>query len=101
VRILRPETVELGRTEISNGPDRLGDYTNRFGVGFALPTPDDGPALDPEEFGHDGFGGLVAAAWPGRRAGVSLLTTALRSGPVTDARKADLVAAIAAALDGA
>jgi CubicO group peptidase (beta-lactamase class C family) len=101
VRILRPETVDVGRTEISNGKDRLGDYTCRFGVGFSLPLAEDVDVGEPDSFGHGGFGGQIAVAWPRRRAGFSFLTTALRSGPVADARSAGITTAVAAALDGA
>ena len=99
--ILRPETVELGRTELSSGQDVLNpEWSARFGVGFMLPT-DAEPGYDPLAFGHSGYGGQASGAWPTHRVGVAYLTTALRSGPLADAREADVLGTLAGLLAGA
>jgi CubicO group peptidase (beta-lactamase class C family) len=99
-QILRPETVELGRTELSAGQDVLTpDWTGRFGVGFMLPTAAE-PGYDPLTFGHSGFGGQISAAWPTYRVGVSFLTTALRTGPVVEARSQAVLGTLAELLAG-
>jgi CubicO group peptidase (beta-lactamase class C family) len=85
VQLVRPETIELGRTMISQGPEAFNGDPMSFGVGYML-----GMAAardyDPGEFGHSGYGGQASGAWPGYRASFAYLTTALRSGTVADAR---------------
>ncbi len=99
-QILRPDTVELGRTELSSGQDVLTpDWSPRFGVGFMLPTAEE-PGYDPLAFGHSGYGGQASLAWPTYRAGVAYLTTALRSGPVADAREEMVLGTLAELLAG-
>jgi CubicO group peptidase (beta-lactamase class C family) len=95
--LLRPETIELGRTELSSGPDPLGDYLSRFGVGFMLPTTDD-PEYDPLEFGHSGYGGQSAGAWPTVRTGFAYLTTAFRGEPIGPERRNEVLGVLAATL---
>ena len=93
--ILRPETIELGRTELSAGQDVLSpDWLARFGVGFMLPTVTE-PGYDPRAFGHSGYGGQSSGAWPSYRTGVAYLTTALRSGPVAEARERAVLGTLA------
>ncbi|MEV6522574.1 serine hydrolase domain-containing protein [Longispora sp. NPDC051575] len=71
VRILRPETVALGRREIRRGRELLGGTELAYAAGYALPTAsrDFGPPRD--AFGHNGFGGSCHAAWPSQLLGVS------------------------------
>ncbi len=78
VRLLQPDTVELGRSELSTGDDPLSGRQLRFGVGFELaPNPSElGQALD--AFGHTGAGGSSHGAWPSLRAGFSLVVSEMR-----------------------
>lgn len=96
-RLLRPETVELGRTTISDGPEAFNGDPMRFGVGFMLNMASEHD-YDRGEFGHSGYGGQAAGAWPEHRVGFSYLTTALRSGDVADARVELVLAALHRAL---
>jgi CubicO group peptidase (beta-lactamase class C family) len=78
VRLLQPDTVELGRSELSTGDDPLSGRHLRFGVGFELaPNPSElGQARD--AFGHTGAGGSSHGAWPSLRAGFSLVVSEMR-----------------------
>jgi CubicO group peptidase (beta-lactamase class C family) len=78
VRLLREDTVALGRQQLSAGADPLTGRALRFGVGFELaPNPSAlGPA--PDAFGHTGAGGSSHGAWPGLRTGFSFAMTELR-----------------------
>jgi CubicO group peptidase (beta-lactamase class C family) len=96
-QLLRPETVELGRTTISDGPEAFNGDPMRFGVGFMLAMAT-AQVYDQGEFGHSGYGGQAAGAWPVRNASFTYLTTALRSGDVADTRVALVLAALDAAL---
>jgi hypothetical protein len=48
--LLRPETIELGRTPIATGDDVLGGEPQSFGVGYALPAD---PAIEPKSTSSD------------------------------------------------
>jgi CubicO group peptidase (beta-lactamase class C family) len=61
--VLRPETIELGRTPLHRGPNTLDGSPMAHGVGFQLSTGDDHP---PDWFGHDGVGGSSHGAWAER-----------------------------------
>jgi CubicO group peptidase (beta-lactamase class C family) len=98
-RLLRPETVELGRTIISDGPEAFNGDRMTFGVGYMINMASDHD-YDPDEFGHSGYGGQASGAWPKYRAGFAYLTTALRSGDVADERVELVLAALAEALEG-
>jgi CubicO group peptidase (beta-lactamase class C family) len=78
-RILRPETLALGRTELSRDLCAITRYSYAFGVGFELQTElaTLGPA--PAAFGHTGSGGSAHGAWPEERVGFSYVPTELRS----------------------
>ena len=95
--LLRPETIELGRTPIASGDDVLGGEPQSFGVGYALPADPATRAMDPRGFGHSGYGGQDARAWPSHRVGFAYLTSAMRGGDAADER----IATIASALDTA
>ena len=95
--LLRPETIELGRTPIATGDDVLGGEPQSFGVGYALPADPATRTMDPLGFGHSGYGGQDARAWPSHRVGFAYLTSAMRGGDAADER----IATIASALDTA
>ena len=98
VRLLRPETIAVGRRERSAGDDPLSGRPLRFGAGFELwGTPSElGPARD--AFGHTGSGGSSHGAWPGLRTGFSFVMRELRAESMDD-RAQRLLAALHAAVD--
>ncbi|HET8815026.1 MAG TPA: serine hydrolase domain-containing protein, partial [Solirubrobacterales bacterium] len=70
-RLLSPEALALGASELERRRDPLLDEPQRFGVGFELQTelgyfgpPSDG-------FGHTGAGGSVHGRWPEQGVGFS------------------------------
>jgi CubicO group peptidase (beta-lactamase class C family) len=77
VRVLRPETVELGRC-LSRGTDACFGWPLAFGVGFALQN--DERDFGPREgaFGHCGAGGSAHGAWPEAGVGFSYAMNELR-----------------------
>ncbi|HZV74477.1 MAG TPA: serine hydrolase domain-containing protein, partial [Conexibacter sp.] len=81
VRLLAPETVALGRTELSRGVDPLVGNPLAFGVGFQLQTERRRYGPPPDAFGHDGVGGSVHGAWPSQRLGFSYAMNELRGKP--------------------
>ena len=99
VRILREETVALGRRQLSAGDDPLTGRPLRFGVGFELaPNPSAlGPA--PDAFGHTGAGGSSHGAWPSLHIGFSFAMTELRP-ENADGRARRLLAALHDVLAG-
>jgi CubicO group peptidase (beta-lactamase class C family) len=78
-RVLRPETIALGRTELSRGPCAITGYSYAFGVGFELQTELGTLGPPPGAFGHTGSGGSSHGAWPAERVGFSYVPTELRS----------------------
>jgi CubicO group peptidase (beta-lactamase class C family) len=64
VRILAPQTIEVGRTQLAYGADPFAGGPIAFGVGFQLQTDSRHLGPPPDAFGHDGAGGSVHAAWP-------------------------------------
>jgi len=83
VRILRPETVELGRTPLATETaDPLWGLPSSFGVGFGLYCQElPGRPRVPDSFGHGGFGGSQHGAWPSARLGYSYVPNSLRLDP--------------------
>jgi CubicO group peptidase (beta-lactamase class C family) len=95
VRLLSPQTVALGRTELSRFVDPLEKDSLAFGVGFELQTEVArlGPAAG--AFGHTGFGGSVHGAWPEQRLGFSYAMNELREDdPANDPRSQALLRAL-------
>ena len=90
--LVRPETVALGRQELSNGWDVLNDEPRRFAAGFSLQVEkmQYGPPLD--GFGHGGAGGSVHGAWPTEGIGFSYAMNRLIDGD--DPRGNRLLAAL-------
>lgn len=83
--ILEPETVALGRAELSRFMDPYIAEAMAFGTVWALQTPQGrfGPA--PDAFGHSGAGGSIHGAWPTTGTGFSYTMNEMRADP-TDAR---------------
>jgi CubicO group peptidase (beta-lactamase class C family) len=96
-RLLSPETVRLGRRELSRGLCAVTRRPYAFGAGFELQTEllTLGPPAD--AFGHTGSGGSRHGAWPDARVGFSYATSELR-GEEGDDRGRRILAALAAAV---
>jgi len=78
VRLMRPETVDLGRTQLSRFCDAFSDEPSAFGVGFQLQTELACFGPPATAFGHAGAGGSIHAAWPEHRLGVSYAMNEMR-----------------------
>lgn len=78
VRLLFPETIELGRATLARGEDAAYGDESHFGVGFQLQT--DFRTLGPPDdaFGHGGAGGSVHGAWRTERVGFSYAMNEMR-----------------------
>jgi CubicO group peptidase (beta-lactamase class C family) len=94
VRILAPETVELGRRELVRGVDRLMESPFARGVGFQLQTEELSLGPPPDAFGHTGAGGSVHGAWPSSRTGFSYAMSELRGTEGVDPRPDALMTAL-------
>jgi CubicO group peptidase (beta-lactamase class C family) len=81
VVVLRPETVALGRSELSRFMDPYIAEAMAFGVCWALQTPQGrfGPA--PDAFGHSGAGGSIHGGWPIEKVGFSYVMNQMRADP--------------------
>lgn len=78
-RLLSPETVRLGRAELSRGACAVTRRPYAFGVGFELQTELGALGPPPNAFGHTGSGGSRHGAWPDCRVGFSFAMRELRS----------------------
>ena len=78
VRLLDPDTVELGRRQLSAGDDPLSGRLLRFGVGFEIAPNPSALGPPPDAFGHTGSGGSSHGAWPSLRTGFSLIVSEMR-----------------------
>jgi CubicO group peptidase (beta-lactamase class C family) len=78
-QVLRPETILLGRTELSRGVCAITDLSYAFGVGFELQTERRSLGPPANAFGHTGSGGSAHGAWPDERVCFSYIPTELRS----------------------
>jgi CubicO group peptidase (beta-lactamase class C family) len=79
IRLLRGETIELARTEVSSGTDFVLDRPSRFGLGFQLSQPERPLGPNPRAFGHFGAGGSLGFADP--ETGLAFGYVMNRSGP--------------------
>ncbi len=90
--ILRPETIRLGRTELSRGICAVTGFPYAFGVGFELQTEFGSLGPPPDAFGHTGSGGGAHGAWPKEGIGFSYLPTLLRRSDEDDRARLALAA---------
>jgi CubicO group peptidase (beta-lactamase class C family) len=96
VRVLRPETVELGRREIRRGIEPFWGSEMAYGAGFELKTAAAHLGAPADAFGHAGAGGSRHGAWPSRGISFSYLMNEVRV-VAPDQRPLDLLAALAEA----
>ncbi len=81
VTILKPETIALGRAELSRFMDPYIAEAMAFGTVFALQTPQGRFGPPPDAFGHTGAGGSIHAAWPSTGTGFSYVMNEMRADP--------------------
>lgn len=99
VRILKPETIALGRRQRSAGDDPLSGRFLRFGVGFEL-NPNPSCLGEPDDaFGHTGAGGSTHGGWPTQRASFSYVMGEFRP-ETNDGRARRLLVALLEAIEG-
>jgi CubicO group peptidase (beta-lactamase class C family) len=85
VTVLAPETIALGRSELSRFMDPYIAEAMAFGTIWALQTPQGRFGPSPDAFGHSGAGGSIHGAWPTERTGFSYTMNEMRADPA-DAR---------------
>jgi CubicO group peptidase (beta-lactamase class C family) len=93
-RVLREETVRLGRTELSRGREPLLEVPMAFGVGFQLQTEERSLGPPADAFGHGGAGGSKHGAWPELRVGFSYAMNMMRDDEDDSGRSASLLRAL-------
>lgn len=93
VRVVRPETVELGRREIRRGIEPFWGSEMAYGAGFELKTAAAHLGAPADTFGHAGAGGSRHGAWPSRGISFSYLMSEVRVA-APDERPLDLLAAL-------
>jgi CubicO group peptidase (beta-lactamase class C family) len=94
VHVLSPETIELGRTEHSRGPDQVLRVETRFALGFMMPVS--GLSMGPNDraFGHSGAGGSIGFADPEAGIGFGYVMNKTRWGILGDIRAENLIKAL-------
>lgn len=85
VRVLKPETIRLGRSELSRFRDPYILELMAFGVMWAIQTPQRRFGRPTDAFGHSGAGGSIHGAWPSHGVGFSYTMNQMRVDP-EDAR---------------
>lgn len=71
IRLLSPESVDLGRRLLVQGADACSGIDVAFGVGFQVQTRPGFLGPMASAFGHGGAGGSMHGAWPDDRVGFS------------------------------
>ncbi|QYN22091.1 serine hydrolase domain-containing protein [Amycolatopsis sp. DSM 110486] len=97
-RLLRYETIELGRTGQGRCRDLVMGLDNEFGLGFTLGSDQRSFGPNPRAFGHDGFGGSTGFADPESGVGFGYVMNRMGPHPRDDPRKMALVEATYACL---
>lgn len=99
-RLLRGDTIELGRTSQGWCVDAVVGVSNEFGLGFTLGSTQHSFGPNPFAFGHDGAGGTTGFADPENGVGFGYVMNRMGPGLRDDPRKMALVAATYACLGG-
>lgn len=81
VTILAPDTIALGRRELSRFADPFVGEAIAFGVCWNLQAGLNRFGPVPDAFGHTGAGGSIHGAWPTQRLGFSYVMSELRGDP--------------------
>jgi CubicO group peptidase (beta-lactamase class C family) len=98
VRLLAPETIALGRQELSRFDDPFSKEGLVYGAGFELQAEMERLGPPAKVFGHSGAGGSIHAAWPDLRVGFSYAMNEMRDDLHGDPRSASLLHALYDAL---
>lgn len=85
MRVLKTETIALGRSELSRFLDPYILELMAYGVMWAIQTPQRRFGRVPDAFGHSGAGGSIHGAWPSHGVGFSYTMNEMRVDP-EDAR---------------
>jgi CubicO group peptidase (beta-lactamase class C family) len=85
-RVLSPETIRLGRSELSRDLCAVTGRPYAFGVGFELQTELAAFGPPAAAFGHTGSGGSTHGAWPQERVGFSFVPRRLHAEAEDDRR---------------
>jgi CubicO group peptidase (beta-lactamase class C family) len=85
-RVLSPETIRLGRSELSRDSCAVTGRPYAFAVGFELQTELAAFGPPAAAFGHTGSGGSTHGAWPDERVGFSFVPRRLRAEAEDDRR---------------
>lgn len=99
-RLISPQILALGRTELERRYDPVAGETQSFGIGFELQTEHKlfGPPV--EAFGHTGAGGSIHGGWPAQRVGFSYAMNLMHDDyPDGDPRPHALLHALYASID--
>jgi CubicO group peptidase (beta-lactamase class C family) len=95
VRLMRPETIALGRQELSRFVEPLSGESLAYAAGFQLQTAQANFGPPGLAFGHDGAGASVHGAWPEQKLGFSYAMNQMRRGePGADPRSKTLLCAL-------
>jgi CubicO group peptidase (beta-lactamase class C family) len=99
-RLLSPEALALGATELERRYDQLLEEEQCFGVGFELQTEVGWFGPPAEGFGHTGAGGSVHGRWPQQRVGFSYAMNLMHDDyPDGDPRPGSLLEALYRCID--
>jgi CubicO group peptidase (beta-lactamase class C family) len=97
-RLLKDETIELGRDGQGRCVDVVAGLDNEFGLGFTLGSEQRSFGPNPRAFGHDGFGGSTGFADPEHAVGFGYVMNQMGPGLRDDPRKMALIDAVYACL---
>ena len=90
VRLLEPAQVDVARTLVSEGMDKVLLVENRIGAGFFLDSVST-PLGAPGAFGHSGMGGSLGFCDPEQRIGFGYAMNQCVAWPRTDPRTQDVI----------
>ena len=97
-RVLTPASIKRGYTQQAYGPDAVLGAVTKWGLGFALSSPETPLGPNPHTFGHPGAGGSIGFADPDARVGFGYTMNQMGADALIDGRAATLFNALFAAL---
>ena len=97
-RVLTPNSIQRGYSQQAYGVDAVLDAVTRWGLGFALTSPETPLGPNPHTFGHPGAGGSLGFADPDAKVGFGYAMNQMGADALIDGRAATLFNALFAAL---
>jgi CubicO group peptidase (beta-lactamase class C family) len=97
-RVLTPNSIERGYSQQAYGVDAVLGAVTRWGLGFALTSPETPLGPNPHTFGHPGAGGSLGFADPDAKVGFGYAMNQMGADALIDGRAATLFNALFAAL---